>query len=119
MCSYPLATTSSHLAIQQVELSEVRIGTHHHLKLVEYVTPGFVFNKGRYEVLQMPEHTMIVSTDDIRYNNSHRGGAFHIPEDAFPSSNSSIVQILSCIPSLCFNCLRCEYGFLQVYLIVF
>jgi len=39
--------------------------------------------KERYPVRHMPKHTEMDRVKIIRYNNSRRRDAFHIPEDAF------------------------------------
>jgi len=71
-----------HLAIWLVELSKARIWKHHRPELVEFVNPGILFEEGHYPVHRMFKHTEIDIMEDIGYDNSRWGDAFHIPEDA-------------------------------------
>jgi len=50
----------------------------------------------------------------IEHNDSRRGGAFDIPEDAYWRSNSSIIQRLYCLPAFHLISQCCEYGMLEV-----
>jgi hypothetical protein len=63
-------------------MTDARIWRYHHPELVEFVNPG-TFKEGRYPVNQILMHTEIDGMKNIRYNNSRRRNAFHIPADFF------------------------------------
>jgi len=118
-CSHLHTTWLHHLAILVVESSEARIWGHYRPELIESGDPGMWFKEGRYPVHRTLKHTEVEGIKNIRYDNSCRRDAFHIPDDTFRGSNRLICQILSCFPSLCLISLSREYHLLEVYALVF
>jgi len=117
-CFYLLTTPLGHLSMWLVESSEARIWRHHDQEQIQFVDPGILFEGWRYPAHQMLQHSEIDGMKNIRYDIRRRRNAFHIPEGAFWGSNCSIVQILSCFPSLRLFSLSREYYLLEVQPIV-
>jgi len=112
---FPILTTPLRLwAIWLVGWSEARICNYHRPAVVELVDPGMLLKDGQYPVQEMLKGTEIDGPKNIRYDNSHQGDAFHIPEDTFWGFNYSIFQILSSFLLVWLISLSCDYYFVEV-----